>query len=432
MVNSLVWSPEEAKYLKAIFHWQETEPALEEERRRQQAEEDERKREQEQKPAGEFRVLVIGGQGTGKTAILTRVSTPIHGASTALKPRRDFNRQSIQFGEGIFHGETLPPDPFYERGCRHPITLEVSTPALPPSATAHALTTNSPTTTMPTPRGTTTKSYSQPNINSQQPNRLYKQPPNHNKNNHHHQQLTPLSPLQKQPQTATKPQTQTYLIDALEMPTAHLPSNPLLAQALSITEAAVLVYSVRDPASLQLARGLAEFMREHFALQPTVTSPGSPGPRPGSVDRGRAYPIVLVGNKRDGDDDGDGGRDGVVGVSRAAGVRAARGMGVGNGVGGNGVNGVVGNGGGRGGGSGVDVPFMEVSAKTGEGVDELFELVGREVLRVRRAVRERREVAERERLMSAVGSVQTAGGEGRRRWRALWRALFGRGAEVKR
>jgi hypothetical protein len=105
-------------------------------------------------------------------------------------------------------------------------------------------------------------------------------------------------------------------------------------------------------------------------------------------------------------------------------------MGVGNGVGGNGgIGNGVGNGGGRG---GVDVPFMEVSAKTGEGVDELFELVGREVLRVRRAVRERREVAERERLMSAVGSVQTAGGEGRRRWRALWRALFGRGAEVKR
>jgi phage terminase large subunit-like protein len=76
MVNSVVWTPEEAKYLKAIFRWQETTPTLDDEKRRRQAEEAERRRQQEQqKPAGEFRVLVIGGRGTGKTAILTRVST---------------------------------------------------------------------------------------------------------------------------------------------------------------------------------------------------------------------------------------------------------------------------------------------------------------------------------------------------------------------
>lgn len=236
------------------------------------------------------------------------------------------------------------------------------------------------------------------------------------------------------------------------MPTAHLPSPHLLAQALSITEAAVLVYSVQDPASLQLARELAGFMRAHFApvahppsssssfssaaaaavtaaagavTATAASAAASPGSRSGNgaADRGRAYPIVLVGNKRDRDrddedDDGGGGEDGAVVsvVSRAAGVRAARGMGVGNGVGG-----------------GADAPFLEVSAKTGVGVEEVFKVVGREVLRVRRAVRERREVAERERLMSAAGPAQTAGGgEGRRRWRALWRALFGRGREGKR
>ncbi|KAK3301298.1 uncharacterized protein B0H64DRAFT_438384 [Chaetomium fimeti] len=392
MVNSLVWSPEEAKYLKAIFRWQETEPSLDEERKRQQAEEDERRRQQEEKPAGEFRVLVIGGRGTGKTAILTR------------------------FGQGTFHGETEPPDPFYERGCRHPITLEVTpTSALPTSATAHALTTSSPTTTIPTPKGTTTKSYSVPHLSSsKQPS----SPPlkhhhnnhhnhNHNHNNHynhHHHQPTPQNPTPKQ---QTQTQTQTYLIDALEMPSNQLLSNPLLAQALSITEAAVLVYSARDAASLQLAQGLAEFMREHFApASPTSVRSGGVG----GVDRGRAYPIVLVGNKSEVEDaggDGGGGGEEKVVVSRAVGLRAARGMGVA--------------------GCGVaDVPFLEVSAKTGEGVVEVFEVVGREVLRVRRAVRERREVAERERLMSAVGSVQTAGGEGRRRWRALWRTLFGR------
>lgn len=80
MVNSVVWTPEEAKYLKAIFRWQETTSTLDDEKRRQQAEEAERRRQQEQqKPAGEFRVLVIGGRGTGKTAILTRVSSsPSH------------------------------------------------------------------------------------------------------------------------------------------------------------------------------------------------------------------------------------------------------------------------------------------------------------------------------------------------------------------
>jgi hypothetical protein len=78
MVNSFVWSAEEAKYLKAIFRWQETAPSSDEERRRRQAEEDERRRQEEQKPVGEFRVLVIGGRGTGKTAILTRVRTPPH------------------------------------------------------------------------------------------------------------------------------------------------------------------------------------------------------------------------------------------------------------------------------------------------------------------------------------------------------------------
>lgn len=72
MVNSLVWSADEAKYLQAIFRWQETTEPSEEERRRRH--EEERRRLEEQKPAGEFRVLVIGGKGTGKTAVLTRVS----------------------------------------------------------------------------------------------------------------------------------------------------------------------------------------------------------------------------------------------------------------------------------------------------------------------------------------------------------------------
>lgn len=75
MVNSLVWTAEEAKYLKAIFNWQETTSCDDDERRRCEQEEALR-RKQQQKPAGEIRILVVGGRGTGKTAILTRVRFP--------------------------------------------------------------------------------------------------------------------------------------------------------------------------------------------------------------------------------------------------------------------------------------------------------------------------------------------------------------------
>ncbi len=75
MVNSVAWTAEEAKYLKAIFRWQENATPPDDEKRRRQAEDAARRRkeEQHQKPVGEFRVLVIGGRGTGKTALLTRV-----------------------------------------------------------------------------------------------------------------------------------------------------------------------------------------------------------------------------------------------------------------------------------------------------------------------------------------------------------------------
>jgi hypothetical protein len=78
VVNSLVFSPEEAKYLKAIFRWTETSSPSDDpdEWRRRQEEEDEKKRQQllQQKPAGELRILVIGAKGTGKSALLTWVS----------------------------------------------------------------------------------------------------------------------------------------------------------------------------------------------------------------------------------------------------------------------------------------------------------------------------------------------------------------------
>lgn len=400
MVNSLVWTPEEAKYLKAIFRWQESTTAVDDEKRRRQAEEAARRREQEQKPAGEFRVLVIGGRGTGKTAILTRVRQP----QTLVHPHQPSvtNIPSPQFGQGTFHGESQPPDPFYERGCRHPITLSVipPIPKFPTTPTSPQKTTATTTTT------TTTADRTQ-----QRPQQ-------------------PAQPF---------PIKQTYMIDALEMPSKHLLSNPMLAQALSITEAAVLVYSVRDEASFRLAQGLAEFMREYFSCAaPSQAAPSPPSSASSSsgtavaagmkgarsrignanADKGRPYPIILVGNKADPAADDDPvailQEERAVSYTEACKAAAAGGMR---------IPGLLGDGDGDG---ATGVPFLEVSAKTGEGVDQIFQVLGREVLRVRRLVRERRELAERERLMSEVGSVTTAGGDGGRKRFGLWRGFFGR------
>lgn len=233
------------------------------------------------------------------------------------------------------------------------------------------------------------------------------------------------------------------------MPSKHLLSNPMLAQALSITEAAVLVYSVRDEASFRLAQGLAEFMREYFscAATPAQSAPSPPSSSSSSsgtaalataaekgtrshgmgnnADRGRPYPIILVGNKADPAAAGDDPvailqEERAVSYTEACKAAAAGGMR---------IPGLLGNGNSDGDGDGdgaAGVPFLEVSAKTGEGVDQIFEVLGREVLRVRRLVRERRELAERERLMSEVGSVTTAGGDGGRKRFGLWRGFFGR------
>ncbi|KAK4131347.1 hypothetical protein BT67DRAFT_353453, partial [Trichocladium antarcticum] len=170
MANSIVWTAEEAKYLKAIFRWQ---GSADDGTRARLAEDasTKRRKEQQGKPAGELRVLVIGARATGKTAILARL------------------------GQGTAPSKDQPRDRHHPRSCRHPITL----------------TTNS--------------------------------------------------------------EPQTYMIDAREFPSPDLPSNPLLAHALDITEAAVLVYSVHDEPSFRLAQSLAEFIHEHFTPpSPTATS----------------------------------------------------------------------------------------------------------------------------------------------------------------
>ncbi|KXX81789.1 Ras-related and estrogen-regulated growth inhibitor-like protein [Madurella mycetomatis] len=333
MVNSFVWTPEEAKYLKAVLRWQAS-ASSDDEKRRQlgtTAEEDAARRRQQQgqeKPAGEFRVLVVGGRGTGKTAILTR------------------------FGQGTFRGEGEPPDPFYERGCRHPITLDSS--------------------------GIT----------------------------------TPIPPPTNPKEARSQQHSQTYMVDALEMPSKQLLSNPMLEQALNITEAAVLVYDVRDEASLRLARGLADFMREHFSCSPSTPNGNTSGGTPKPSNNLRPYALILVGNKADpetqaGADSDERERE----VTWAEGSKAAAAMLMPM----------------PGGGSASGVPFLEVSAKTGENVDQIFPAVGREILRLKRLALQRREQAERamKLIQEARGVGDKSGEVGARKGKfGLWRSLF--------
>lgn len=67
-MGSMVWTSDEARYLKAIFTWQD----------RFDDEQDGGNRVQTAAARaciGDFRVLLIGAKGVGKTALLTRVCT---------------------------------------------------------------------------------------------------------------------------------------------------------------------------------------------------------------------------------------------------------------------------------------------------------------------------------------------------------------------
>ena len=76
---SFVWSDEEASFLKAVLRWQDREA---EATRRKAAIEAERRK----KTVGEFRILVVGAKGSGKTSLLTRVNRQISFSATFSSP----------------------------------------------------------------------------------------------------------------------------------------------------------------------------------------------------------------------------------------------------------------------------------------------------------------------------------------------------------
>ncbi|KAI0439099.1 P-loop containing nucleoside triphosphate hydrolase protein [Xylaria telfairii] len=86
----MILSQEEKRYYRALLAWK---PSDAEENAKQKAA-------PERPVAGQFRVLVLGSKGCGKTAILTR------------------------FCKGSFAGEGQPPNPKYKRGCQHRIEIK--------------------------------------------------------------------------------------------------------------------------------------------------------------------------------------------------------------------------------------------------------------------------------------------------------------------
>lgn len=165
------------------------------------------------------------------------------------------------------------------------------------------------------------------------------------------------------PSTTGDSKKRKYIIDALEFPSNQSSSNPLLEQALAITEAAVVVYDTASADSFRSAKGVVEFILEHF--DPLTPSPNN------SANR-RVYPVVLVGNKFDNGKERE--------VSEDERRQAAGKMGV--------------------------RCMMEVSAKTGEGVQGVFETIGAEVLAAKRATTTAREVG---REMVQGGGYEKAG-----------------------
>ncbi|KAI0472871.1 hypothetical protein GGR56DRAFT_697633 [Xylariaceae sp. FL0804] len=179
-----------------------------------------------------------------------------------------------------------------------------------------------------------------------------------------------------------------YAVDALELSAEHLLADDghLLRQALVITQAAVLVYDVRSRDSLAAVRRARDLIcgAGDAAGNNIDGEGGSSRSRSRSRSmsrRPRDYGLILVGTKCDDEQDDDGSSSSSSSttarvVTWAEGSQLAESFGA--------VSASA---------SASAPPFLEVSAATGDGVDEVFPRLGREVLELRRLAGERRAAA---------------------------------------
>lgn len=168
----------------------------------------------------------------------------------------------------------------------------------------------------------------------------------------------------------------------LELPAEHLSSPDNLAQALTITDAAMLIYDVTNAASLAYLETLSGTLhnalhaKSHTTTTPTkkrsafpfVSSSSSRKDAAIAAAAVRPYHFLLVGTKSDV-------LPSAREVSWLEGQHAASEL--------------LGPGG---------ASFLEVSARSGEGVGTVFSLLGREVLRGRREREEEEEGEARRQL----------------------------------
>ncbi|KAI0012301.1 P-loop containing nucleoside triphosphate hydrolase protein [Xylariaceae sp. FL0662B] len=259
--DTMGWSEEEIRYIRALLSWDPSE----------RSDSHEKPIRREDPPAaGQFMFLVLGDKGCGKTSMVER------------------------FCQGTFRGDDEPPDPKYEKGCRHRIKIE----------------------------------------------------------------------------------DEVYILNALELDSsAHASAAQQLEDAIQITEAAVLVYSVASRASFGALQGL------HDRVCATVS---------GAAVRG--YSLLLVGTHADcADTQREVSWSEGYGLAHSFRLRCA---------------------------------FLETSAKTGHNVHRLFPLLAKEVLELRWVTQQRREEAER------LAAAADAGNSAEKRM-AKWKTWTRSWAQLK-
>lgn len=200
-----------------------------------------------------------------------------------------------------------------------------------------------------------------------------------------------------------------YRVDVLELPFTDINSPEAMTQlsnAIAMTEAAILVYDVTDFSSLTYLKSISKvFYDALHHTEATETKKKTPFPfamsrttTTLSVVANRPYNFLLVGAKSDVPTSE---RD----VSWVEGHKAAGEF--------FGPDGVAG---------GASIHFMEVSSRTGDKIDSVFPLLGREILHSRR---EQLRLQKLESRLQEEQEQERVGREPRQRLPGQWRTRGG-------